>query len=624
MNITININLDKNKKSLNINFYLISILIFGIFLRLYNIGFQQAWLDEISTLQVSDPDITLKETHWLIMAREGFPHFYFLTLKFLSTIFGHSIVVLRLFSALFGILSIYYIYLIGKEIISRNAGYVAATVLTVSIFHIYHSQEARCYSLWVFFVIISIYRLIILNKSFTYKNAILLGIATGLIPNAHPLGVLNVGVIYATLFFIFMYSKEKLNIFKKSMLSFIITALLFIPVIPLFTKVSNITSFWIPAPSFETIKVAFFELSGSNTFIFYLYVGSLLFMLIHLFYKTFIKNEKDNYTMFLLILTLIWIIINAGVIIYKSYTDISIIWNRYFIGLLPLFILSITYLICLIKNKYLIYLNVIIFSFYTLYIIVIERKYYNSISKTEYKDLADYISKENKNNDRIYSTFGFVTNILFKNTPSYKLMREITFEDYLNEVKTGVIKKEAFWFFDGNLRPYNLDYENQLFLEQNYTLDNEFEKFDCWTKHYVPKEVVENIKPINTIALNDFSPLNKYEDGNVYLFQNGSIKTKIICLEIGKYSLDIKANSLPEKPINGENAKIQFKVNDKIIGIKELSGERIKEDNSFIFFSNDESSKILSIEFINDFSSGDEDRNVIIYNVKLKKLLDKI
>jgi len=102
-------------KWLNTNKWLFLILITGAILRFYKLDFQEPWLDEISTLQVTDPTLTFSETNWLIMNRDGFPHFYFLSLKFLSSIIGHNIFTLRLFSAFFGLITIFYVYKLLKE-----------------------------------------------------------------------------------------------------------------------------------------------------------------------------------------------------------------------------------------------------------------------------------------------------------------------------------------------------------------------------------------------------------------------------------------------------------------------------------------------------------------------------
>jgi uncharacterized membrane protein len=616
------INFNKRAIKIKVDFILFSILFLATILRIYNIGYQSPWLDELSTFQVSDPDLTFDQTHTLIMTREGFPHFYFLCLKFLSNVFGHSIVTLRMFSAFFGICSIYLIYLLVKEFVNQKAGYIAALLMAVNGFHIYHSQEARAYALLVFFVLFASYRMLKYIKNQNWKNAILLGIACGLIPNAHPLGVLNIGVIYLTIFIFFIRSSNKIEKFKQLLFSATLTLLVFSPVYQIISKLSKISSFWVPQPSLETIKLAFFELLSSDVYIFYLYIISIFVFFGVIIFKT--KNskrtEENNVNIIFTLFIAFWIIINIGTIILKSYLDVSIIVNRYFIGSFPLFMITLSYCFSLMKNKYLISITIILFIVFSLYSNIIQKNYYESVSKSQWNLVSSEIIQNNKENHKIYSAYGFVSNILFKNTNCYNLLREVTFENYLKEIKADTTKKEPFWYFDGNFRPYNLGFDDQLFLDENYNIDQKIEKYDCWARHYIPKTQSTKRTTLSEIRLNDFSPLNKDENGFVYLFQNGSIKTNMLKLTKGDYRLEISANSLPEKPLNNENARIVFKINDKKVLSKELSELKNYKENTFLIKIDDEKEKVLEMEFVNDFANDGGDRNVVIYDLKLKKL----
>ena len=70
-------------------------------------------------------------------------------------IFGNSEVVLRFIPALLGVLTIPLIYLVGKEFMDRNIGIIAAAAFAFSPFLIFYSQEARAYSMMLFFVTFS-------------------------------------------------------------------------------------------------------------------------------------------------------------------------------------------------------------------------------------------------------------------------------------------------------------------------------------------------------------------------------------------------------------------------------------------------------------------------------------
>lgn len=603
------------------NKWLFIILLIGSFLRFYKLGFQEFWLDELSTFQVSDPTLSFGETHNLILSREGFPHFYFLSLKYLSKIFGHSVLTLRFFSTFFGIASVYLIFLFTKELFNKKAGYIASLLLAVNYFHIYHSQEARAYSLMVFFILLSSYRMMLYIKDSNFKNAIFLGITCGLIPNAHPIGVLNIGVIYSTLFIYLLLNKNKLIIFKQLLVSFLLTVVVFSPVYQIISKVSEIKSFWIPAASLETIKQAFFEMLGSSNYVLSIYLLSIVFAISFLIYKIFRKDNNDrNKTIIILSLVFFWISINIGVIIIKSYVGISIILNRYFIGSLCLFIICLAYCFSMIENKYLRNGLIFLFGLYSLFFIY-DKKYYTSISKTQWISLANEIIKINSDEDKIYGAYGFTSNILFKNTPSYKLMKEITFEDYITSVRNNNIKKESFWYFDGNFRPYNLNLENQHFLQENYILDYEIDKYDCWAKHYSLKNSVNELESESKeIYLNEFESGILDNEGNLLIFENKTIQSNKLKLQEGIYKISLEANSLPKTQIDNENAHLILMWGEKKIGECFLSEKEKGRLVSFNFVNKKEAVKKISITYDNDLFKDNLDRNVIIYRIKLERI----
>lgn len=125
-------------------FILPLILFLGLALRFVAIN-QSLWLDEaIGALVV-------KSQNYLQILREftlhdNHPPLYYLALKLWSDIFGYSEVALRSLSVLFGVLTIFLVYKIGK-LISPRLGALAALFLATSPFAIYYSQEARMYTM---------------------------------------------------------------------------------------------------------------------------------------------------------------------------------------------------------------------------------------------------------------------------------------------------------------------------------------------------------------------------------------------------------------------------------------------------------------------------------------------
>ena len=155
------------------NYWLLAILVLGSMLRFYHIDFQSIWLDEIHTMNEANPNIPFMDLYDVIMSGEQMPPFYFYSLYFIFKVFGYTTFVARLYSAILGIISLYAIYLLGKELLNKRIGLIAAFILAVNYFHLYYSQDARPYILLLLFSILSFY--LNLSGLYTQKNFVYFG-----------------------------------------------------------------------------------------------------------------------------------------------------------------------------------------------------------------------------------------------------------------------------------------------------------------------------------------------------------------------------------------------------------------------------------------------------------------
>lgn len=134
---------------------IILILILSFIVRLINLN-QSLWLDEsIEILAAKNISIFKLLTQYAI--GDFHPPLYHLLLKFWGSIFGWSEISMRLPSVFFGILTVYFVYLIGKKLFGGKYGLASATVMAVSPLAVYYSQEARMYSLATVAVTASVY-----------------------------------------------------------------------------------------------------------------------------------------------------------------------------------------------------------------------------------------------------------------------------------------------------------------------------------------------------------------------------------------------------------------------------------------------------------------------------------
>lgn len=619
----IKVNISMNGKTKSINLVLFTILCCATILRLYHLDFQSAWLDEIHTLKESYPKLPLKEFNEIIMFREGIPHFYFLTIRFLATIFGHGIFICRMVSAISGIASVGMIYLVGKELLNQRAGYIAAILLTVNMMHIEYSQEARSYAMLTFFILIAVYRLLVLLRELNYKNAIILGICTGLITNAQPVGLLNVGLIFVTLFIVLLSSKtkeERKKIFLLSSVAGIFALIVFSPVYRIVAKAADYKSFWVEAPTAKNIKQVFIDLMGKTPLLFWCYIALIGLFVFYSLFLIIKKNQsfEKRKVAFGLMFLILWVLLDAGVLIVKSYGPTSMILDRYFIGVLPAFILMAALGLAHLPSKYMSNALVLTLTTLSLYTLLIKKEYYTKITKSQFDKVTDVINENNKNHDKIISSWGWLMCYYLDRDNTNMLVTEMDLSSYLTSVRNNAMAKESFWYLDGNSKPISISWQDQIFLDENYTLKENVEKYDAWTRHYEYKKQSQNEKNLD-LFVNQFMPYNSDGSGNLMLYESTPAKSPQIQLNKGKYELTINGNSLPAQSIQGINAHMIVKVNDQVIANYFLSEKTDNKEKKISFEWSSDTPARITLFFDNDIAINGLDRNIVIYSLKLKE-----
>lgn len=136
-----------------------ALVIVGAALRVFRLGNQSLWVDEIMTLRAADAGQSLS-LRQMFLNIQGPLHG---TLINLVSGASMSEVALRTPSVIASVATIPIVYLLGKELAGHRAGITAAAFAAVSPFAIWYSQEVRNYSLLMFFAAVAtllIWRLI--------------------------------------------------------------------------------------------------------------------------------------------------------------------------------------------------------------------------------------------------------------------------------------------------------------------------------------------------------------------------------------------------------------------------------------------------------------------------------
>ncbi len=169
----------KTQSEERVIFSVVLLTLLALLLRLFHLGHQNFWIDEMITLQQG-----LAPGHglWEQFIDDYHNPLVTVVVTWLTHL-GRSEALLRLPGAILGGLSIPLIYLLGRELAGVRTGLLAALLLAVHPFHIFHSQELRGYGWMVFFGLAAAVVAIGARKHLSVGRAVALtalGVATSL------------------------------------------------------------------------------------------------------------------------------------------------------------------------------------------------------------------------------------------------------------------------------------------------------------------------------------------------------------------------------------------------------------------------------------------------------------
>ena len=187
-------NIFKKIKNLQLEKYSFwAIFILAAFTRFTGLVRRDFWYDEAFS------GVAIKENFQdmiQMIINDVHPPLYYIALKSFSLFFDYSIFGIRLFSAIFGLLSIWALYILAKELFNVKVARWASLLAVVSPFTIQYSQEARMYSMLMFFILIAAYFFIRGLKTNNIKYFLLWGFFTGFSMLVHYMGIIFSSLYY--------------------------------------------------------------------------------------------------------------------------------------------------------------------------------------------------------------------------------------------------------------------------------------------------------------------------------------------------------------------------------------------------------------------------------------------
>jgi len=382
------------------NVLLPAILVLGLILRLYKIGLESLWFDEVGVVDRATRGV------FEFLFGEHIGVSYRLILNFWMKFFGISEISIRLPSVFFAVGSLMLTYKIGAFLFSKKVGLYSAFLLAISPFHIFYSQDATNYSLSSFLILSSMWFFFkILSRTNNKYDLIGYSIVSILALYSNLLSVI---VIFLQNAFFLIKRPFSLRKWIKCQLSILIVSLLYF--IPLgyfyFFKQSDFFKIrinWIPVFSMQYLLDLFKTYCyGGSGFGLEIFPEWIVFVLCCLQGGAFILGILSTKKRFYIIVLAVWIIFPVLVISFFSIFVIPLFVIRYFIFALPAFYIIVALGISRLKRKFI--QGCVLWAISVLMIIPLNA-YFSKNKKVCWEKIIYYVNTHiNEQNDIIMLT----------------------------------------------------------------------------------------------------------------------------------------------------------------------------------------------------------------------------
>lgn len=201
----------QNNRNKVIVAWILAVILLGAgILRLYDLEEESLWLDECFTLNyASKPLNLLVET----LKKDVHPIGYYLPQQQLLDYFGASEISLRILSVFFGILSVFLTYILGRKIFTWKEGLLAAFFMSISYTAILYSQEAKMYSMFAAFFLLSLFYFIKFMGKPSFLNTLFFSVSITLLLYTHIISLVILGgyIVFYLTGYLFSFKQSRNN-----------------------------------------------------------------------------------------------------------------------------------------------------------------------------------------------------------------------------------------------------------------------------------------------------------------------------------------------------------------------------------------------------------------------------
>jgi hypothetical protein len=604
------------------NLPLLIILFVAFVLRFYKLGHESFWCDELHCMIEADPSLPLRGLFDLLVSSDYQPPLFFLIQRSVFTILGRSDVIGRLWPAVAGVAGVWAMYRLGKEILNRNLGLIAASLTCVNYFAIYYSREARPYSQLFLVVTLSLVFLIRLIKTNSKRDMWFFALFATLTMYTHYFGTFLVISEFAVAFLLYWVAADRKIYLKRFAISWLVIAVCFSAWLPRMLKVNAMRTSWISSVSENFVTEFFGSFFGNSPFLQIIIGVSLLVYLMNVFRngEPKLKSPTDSPLTLSFIVFAVVLFISSALPYLRSALILPILWDRYEIIVLPVYLAAAAYGMQLIGNAWARLVVLLVFVGWSAVFIGATNQMYRVMHKTQFREMTAFIAADSSEgrypvvNDRIMWQERYYLDKFGVKAEQFGQPRA----DVINAIirdSTGKYAVDGFWLFDahGAGEPSAfLDSNLKEALKKKFVLQKERRWLDSWAQLYLSKKIIPS-----QLTTEDFPPADIADvGGKVVAIWGGFVTSNPIVLQAGDYRMSILARGTPALHVYPH---VIVSVNGAKVG--EYYATDANEDIMFPYHQARTDSVRVTIGYDNDFMDAKtgNDRNLFLQKIDFIK-----
>jgi uncharacterized membrane protein len=393
--------------------FLFTIFAVCLAIRIAFINQKNLWFDEVFSWH-----LTLGSFYEIVVRTSAdiHPPLYYFLLKIWSFVFGDSVISLRLLSALFMSLAVFFIYPVSRRVLSSENSFFVLLLYCVSPLNVYYAQEVRMAAMNLFLNAGSVYFLLRLTDNCKEKIPGFKACMQDI--NFFWYVILTTSALYTHYFSFFILAAEISYVIylNKTQIQKYYPYLTALCLVGIFYSLWLGTFIWhiskgqawrVPQTLMQVLNEYSNYFKDLNFGLYYHYTNlnlvkytaiilsiGLLLAIIGLFFKR--KSERYDKSIALIVLTTFVPLILAGIISYKQKVE----FYRYLSILVPFILIVIVYGISKWNSKVL--TLTVTGCFIAANIFGLNLHYSFEFKNDDYRSLIDQINSEYKAGDRIY------------------------------------------------------------------------------------------------------------------------------------------------------------------------------------------------------------------------------